>query len=79
MPRQSRKEEYPYGRNRVIVSIGAGLCVALARTFADAGQPVAMLDRDKTRLDTAAELASTGQQARGYICFWANKSDGITK
>ena len=52
----------------VIVGVGPGLGVALARAFADAGHPVAMLDRDKARLDTdAAELASTGQDVRGYV------------
>lgn len=51
----------------VIVGVGPGLGVALAHAFANAGHPVAMLDRDKARLDTdAAELASTGQ-VRGYV------------
>ena len=51
----------------VIVGVGPGLGAALARTFATAGHPVAMLARDKARLDTlAAELASTGPGARGY-------------
>jgi len=51
----------------VIVGVGPGLGGALARAFADAGHPVAMLDLDKARLDTdAAELASTGQDVRGY-------------
>ncbi len=40
----------------------------LARAFANAGHPVAMLDIDKARLDTdAAELASTGQDVCGYV------------
>jgi hypothetical protein len=52
----------------VIVGVGPGLGVALARAFANAGHPVAMLDIDKARLDTdAAELASTGQDVRGYV------------
>jgi short-subunit dehydrogenase len=51
----------------VIVGAGPGLGAALARTFATAGHPVAMLARDKARLDTlAAELASTGPCVRGY-------------
>jgi NAD(P)-dependent dehydrogenase (short-subunit alcohol dehydrogenase family) len=45
----------------VIVGVGPGLGVALARAFVNAGHPVAMLARDKASLDTyAAELASTG-------------------
>lgn len=52
----------------VIVGVGPGIGLALARTFAEAGHPVAMLARDKARLDTyAAELASTGQDVRGYV------------
>jgi len=51
----------------VIVGVGPGIGAALARTFATAGHPVAMLARDKARLDTyAAELAATGQDVRGY-------------
>lgn len=51
----------------VIVGVGPGLGVALAHAFANAGHPVAMLDRDTARLDTAAtELASTSQDVRGY-------------
>jgi NADP-dependent 3-hydroxy acid dehydrogenase YdfG len=50
----------------VMVGVGPGLGIALAH--ANAGHPVAMLDRDKSRLDTdAAELASTGQDVRGYV------------
>ncbi|MEV7865003.1 SDR family NAD(P)-dependent oxidoreductase [Streptomyces sp. NPDC088124] len=52
----------------VIVGVGPGLGLAIARTFAQAGHPVAMLARDKARLDTyAAELAATGQDIRGYV------------
>jgi NADP-dependent 3-hydroxy acid dehydrogenase YdfG len=51
----------------VIIGVGPGLGLAIARTFADAGHPVAMLARDKAKLDTyAADLASTGQDVRGY-------------
>jgi NAD(P)-dependent dehydrogenase (short-subunit alcohol dehydrogenase family) len=51
----------------VIVGAGPGLGLALARTFAGAGHPVALLARDKARLDThAAELASIGPDVRGY-------------
>ena len=52
----------------VIVGVGPGLGLALARTFANAGHSVAMLSRDKAKLDTyAAELASPGRDARGYL------------
>ena len=51
----------------VIVGVGPGLGAALARTFANAGHPVAMLARDKAKLDGyAAELSATGQDVRGY-------------
>ena len=36
----------------VIVGVGPGLGLALARTFADAGHPVALLARDAARLDS---------------------------
>ena len=52
----------------IIVGVGPGLGLELARTFANAGHPVAMLARDKARLDAfAAELATTGQDVRGYV------------
>jgi NAD(P)-dependent dehydrogenase (short-subunit alcohol dehydrogenase family) len=52
----------------VIVGVGPGLGAALVRAFANAGHPVAMLDRDKSRLDAdAAELASDGRDVRGYV------------
>ncbi|WP_329459046.1 SDR family NAD(P)-dependent oxidoreductase [Streptomyces sp. NBC_01497] len=60
----------------VIVGVGPGLGLALARVFADAGHPVAMLARDKARLDTyAAELASTGREIRGYAADAADPDD----
>ena len=44
----------------VIVGVGPGLGLALARTFADAGHPVALLARDTTRLDSyVAQLDSS--------------------
>ncbi len=50
----------------VIVGVGPGIGLALARTFANAGHPVAMLARDEAKLSGyAAELASTGRVARG--------------
>jgi len=51
----------------VIVGVGPGLGLELARTFATAGHPVAMLARDQARLDAAAkELAAIGPEVRGY-------------
>ena len=53
----------------IIVGAGPGLGFALARTFATAGHPVAMLARDKARLDDhAARLspAGAGPAVRGY-------------
>jgi len=52
----------------IIVGVGPGLGLELARTFARAGHPVAMLARDKARLDGyAAELAPIGPDVRGYV------------
>lgn len=52
----------------VIVGVGPGLGVALAGAFATVGHPVAMLDIGKARLEaSAAELASAGQNVRGYV------------
>ena len=52
----------------VIVGVGPGLGLELARTFATAGHPVAMLARDKAKLDGyAVELASIGPDVRGYV------------
>jgi NAD(P)-dependent dehydrogenase (short-subunit alcohol dehydrogenase family) len=52
----------------VIIGIGPGLGAALVRAFAQAGHPVAMLDRDKARLEAdAAECAAAGHNVRGYV------------
>ena len=60
----------------VIVGVGPGLGLALARTFADAGHPVAMLALDKAKLDTyAAEVAATGQDVRGYVADAADPAN----
>ncbi|MFG2476328.1 SDR family NAD(P)-dependent oxidoreductase [Streptomyces fagopyri] len=60
----------------VIVGVGPGLGLALARTFADAGHPVALLARDKARLDTyAGELASAGHEVRSYATDAADPDD----
>jgi len=51
----------------VIVGVGPGLGLALARTFAGAGHPVALLARDATRLDCyVAELTTAERAARAY-------------
>ena len=51
----------------VIVCVGPGLGLALARTFAAAGHPVALLARDATRLDCyLAELNRAERSARAY-------------
>ena len=51
----------------VIVGVGPGLGLALARTFAAAGHPVALLARDATRLDSyVAELDTCERPARAY-------------
>lgn len=51
----------------VIVGVGPGIGLELARAFANTGHPVAMLARDKAKLDGyAAGLASTGPAVRGY-------------
>ena len=61
------KENTPSG-TAIIVGAGPGLGLELARAFATAGHPVAMLARDKARLDGyAAELASIGPDVRGYV------------
>ena len=51
----------------VIVGVGPRIGFDVVRTFADAGHPVAMLARDKAKLDTyAAELSAIGPEIRGY-------------
>jgi NAD(P)-dependent dehydrogenase (short-subunit alcohol dehydrogenase family) len=51
----------------VIVGVGPGLGLALARIFADAGHPVALLARDMARLETyVAQLDAPGRPVRGY-------------
>lgn len=60
----------------VIVGFGPGLGLALARTFADAGHPVAMLALDKAKLETyVAEVASAGQDVRGYVADAADPAN----
>ena len=60
----------------IIVGVGPGIGLELARTFAGAGHPVAMLARDKAKLDGyAAELASTGPDIRGYAADAADPAN----
>ncbi|WP_432164072.1 SDR family oxidoreductase [Streptomyces tendae] len=50
----------------IIVGVGPGLGTALARTFAEAGHPVAILARSQERLDRyASELSGSGP-VRGF-------------
>ena len=57
----------------VIVGVGPRIGFDVVRTFAAAGHPVAMLARDKAKLDTyAAELADLGPEIRGYEADAAN-------
>ncbi len=49
----------------IIVGVGPGLGLALARAFAAAGHPVAMLARDKARLDAYAARARPGRPGPG--------------
>jgi NAD(P)-dependent dehydrogenase (short-subunit alcohol dehydrogenase family) len=51
----------------IIVGVGPGLGLALGRAFAEAGHSVALLARDKAKLDGyVAELASIGPEVRPY-------------
>ena len=51
----------------VIVGVGPGLGLAMARTFANAGHMVALLGRDAARLDSyVADLDTPERAARGY-------------
>jgi NAD(P)-dependent dehydrogenase (short-subunit alcohol dehydrogenase family) len=60
----------------VIVGVGPGLGRAIARTFAQAGYPVAMVARDKAKLDDyAAEIAPGRQDVRGYPADAAEPAD----
>ena len=49
----------------VMAGAGPALGAALARAFADAGHPIAMLDIDKARLDTDAAEAGAGTPGPG--------------
>lgn len=60
----------------VIVGVGPGLGRAIARTFAQAGYPVAMVARDKAKLDDyAAEIAPGRRDVRGYPADAADPGD----
>jgi NADP-dependent 3-hydroxy acid dehydrogenase YdfG len=51
----------------IIVGVGPGLGLALGRAFAEAGHSVALVARDKAKLDGyVAELASIGPEVRPY-------------
>jgi short-subunit dehydrogenase len=52
----------------VIVGVGPGLGFALARTFASAGHPVALLARDTARLENyVAQLDTAARPVRSYV------------
>jgi NAD(P)-dependent dehydrogenase (short-subunit alcohol dehydrogenase family) len=60
----------------IVVGVGPGIGLEIARVFAGAGHPVAMLSRNKARLDGfAAEFASAGQDARGYAADAGDPGD----
>lgn len=51
----------------IIVGVGPGLGLAIARTFAEAGHPVALLARNAPRLaEHVADLADTGVNVRAF-------------
>ncbi|MER8068595.1 SDR family NAD(P)-dependent oxidoreductase [Streptomyces sp. NPDC094034] len=51
----------------IIVGVGPGLGLALARTFAEDGHPVALLGRDLARLERyASTLTAEGRTAGGF-------------
>jgi short-subunit dehydrogenase len=51
----------------LIVGVGPGLGVALARAFAEAGHPVALIGRTDTKLkELAAQLHAEGHTAQAY-------------
>jgi NAD(P)-dependent dehydrogenase (short-subunit alcohol dehydrogenase family) len=61
----------------VIMGVGPGLGRSIARTFAQAGYPVAMLARDQAKLDGyAAEIAPGRRDVRGYAADAADP-DGL--
>lgn len=51
----------------IIIGVGPGLGLALARTFSDAGHDIALLARSTDKLNTyAAQLETSAVQVRGY-------------
>jgi NADP-dependent 3-hydroxy acid dehydrogenase YdfG len=51
----------------LIVGVGPGLGVAIAKAFAEEGHPVALIARDADRLQRyVTEIAATGRTARAY-------------
>jgi NADP-dependent 3-hydroxy acid dehydrogenase YdfG len=57
----------------LIVGVGPGLGSALARTFGDAGHPLALLARDAEKLaEYVAQLDSRGRTARAYAADAGN-------
>lgn len=64
------------GRVAVITGGSRGLGRAMAETLSGAGAALALVARDKARLDTAcAELKAQGGQAAGFIADVTNEAD----
>lgn len=62
----------------IIIGVGPGLGLALARTFAGADHPVALIARDTTQLSGyIGELQAAGHTARAYGAD-AGKADTLT-
>ena len=62
----------------IIIGVGPGLGLALARTFAGADHPVALIARDTTQLSGyIGELQAAGHTARAYEAD-AGKADTLT-
>lgn len=60
----------------IVIGVGPGLGLSLARTFAEDGHPVAMVSRNQERLDAqAAELVAAGHRAAGYAADAGNPAE----
>jgi NAD(P)-dependent dehydrogenase (short-subunit alcohol dehydrogenase family) len=57
----------------IVIGVGPGLGLSLARTFAEDGHPVAMIARRKDRLDAdAAALTAAGHRVAGFAADAGN-------
>ncbi|MBT2501708.1 SDR family oxidoreductase [Curtobacterium sp. ISL-83] len=57
----------------IVVGVGPGLGLALARTFHDAGHPVAILGRNEERLGGFASTLAGGEPVRAYAVDVADR------